>query len=150
MGVKRDYDIATMNETVAGIVSKEIGEIVYEKYYAARMDGAAENIPTGFDFNKEMRDIRKTVDDYLSRGMIIEAEEFMEGRREYLVENGYNIRKLNQAYFAFHGTYADAPTSVSPIGAELKALRSQTESLKEFLDTVVVMTSRQDLKETLD
>ena len=73
----------------------------------------------------------------------------MEQRRQYLVENGYNIRKLNQAYFAFHGTYADAPTSISPIGIELRTLRSQSESLKEFLDTVVVMTSRQDLKETV-
>ncbi len=149
-GIKRDYEIATMNETVAGIVSKEIGEAIYDEYYATEMDEATENTSTtGFDFNKEMREIRRAVDDYLSRGMITEAEEFMEHRRKFLVENGYNIRKLNQAYFAFHGTYADAPTSISPIGNELSELRNRSESLKDFLDTVVVMTSRQELQETV-
>ncbi|MBA7638991.1 hypothetical protein ES703_46647 [subsurface metagenome] len=33
IGVSRNYDIATMNETVASMVSKEIGTLVYEKYY---------------------------------------------------------------------------------------------------------------------
>ncbi|OGO24020.1 MAG: hypothetical protein A2144_05680 [Chloroflexi bacterium RBG_16_50_9] len=58
---------------------------------------------------------------------------------------GYRIRKLNQAYFAFHGTYADSPASISPIGVELRKLRSQSASLKDFMDTVSGMTSREDL-----
>jgi hypothetical protein len=41
------------------------------------------------------------------------------------------------------------PTAISPIGIELRELRSQSASLKEFLDTVSVMTSRQDLIESL-
>jgi len=73
------------------------------------------------------------------------AEEFMEEKRQFLASKDYYIRKLNQAYFAFHGTYADRPTSISPIGQELKQLRNQSTSLKDFLDTVTVMTSRQDL-----
>ena len=33
-GISRDYDIATMNESLAGMVSEEIGSRVYEKYYS--------------------------------------------------------------------------------------------------------------------
>ncbi len=150
-GIRRDYEIVTMNETLAGMVSKEIGEIVYEKYYAPKETGdiAPEAAESGFDLNQEMREIRRVVDSYLARGEIEQAEEFMEQKRLYLVENGYHIRKLNQAYFAFHGAYADKPTSISPIGIELKQLRSRSDSLKDFLETVAAMTSRQELAESL-
>jgi len=90
------------------------------------------------------------VDAYLAEGEIEQAEMFMEERRQFLISNGYYIRKLNQAYFAFHGTYADRPASISPIGQELKQLRSQSASLKDFLDTVAVMTSHQDLLELIN
>ena len=146
-GVSRNYEIATMNETLASMVSKEIGSIIYEKYYAGYENGNNQNqaAGSGFDFNQEMRQIRGAVDKYLAQGEIERAEEFMEQKRQYLASMGYYIRKLNQAYFAFHGTYADSPTSVSPIGIELKELRSQSASLKDFLNTVAMMTSAQDL-----
>lgn len=145
-GISPDYDIATMNETVVGIVSGEIADLVMQKYYPAYY-----NIPQpppeepAFDFNREMREIRQAVDGYLAQGEISQAEEYMEEKRQYLASMGYYIRKLNQAYFAFHGTYADSPTSVSPIGAELKQLRAQRASLKDFLEAAAAMTSRQDL-----
>jgi predicted nucleic acid-binding Zn-ribbon protein len=150
-GVSRNYEIATINETLASMVSKEIGAIVSQKYYpgyenSAQQQQAAE---PEFDFNREMREIRRAVDEYLARGEIIQAEEFMEQKRQYLVSMGYQIRKLNQAYFAFHGTYADRPTSISPIGVELKKLREQSASLKDFLDTVATMTSQQDLSASI-
>jgi len=147
-GISRDYEVATMNETVASMVGKELGGLVYEKYYARYEAGGepAEEPHPEFDFNREMREIRMRVDRLLADGEIEEAEEFMEAKRKYLATEGYYIRKLNQAYFAFHGAYADSPTSVSPIGAELKQLRAQSVSLKEFLATVAPMTSRQDLK----
>lgn len=150
-GIRQDYDIATMNETVASMVSKEIGGIIYKQYYAPGQADDAEPAAaeSGFDFNKEMREIRQAVDDYLARGEIEQAEEFMEQKQQYLAENGYYIRKLNQAYFAFYGTYADSPTSISPIGAEMKELRSRSASLKDFLDTVAAMTNRQDLADSL-
>jgi hypothetical protein len=150
-GVARNYEIATINETVAGMVSKEIGAIVSQKYYpgyenSTQQQQAAES---EFDFNREMREIRRTVDIYLAQGEITQAEEFMEQKRQYLVSMGYSIRKLNQAYFAFHGTYADRPTSISPIGVELRKLREQSASLKAFLDTAAAMTSRQDLSASI-
>jgi len=147
IGISRNYDIATMNETVAGMIGEEIGGIVYGEYYAppANDNTQSQADKSGFDFNREMREVRRAVDEYLVRGEIEQAEEFMEQKRQYLAINGYYIRKLNQAYFAFHGTYADDPTSISPIGVELKELRSQSDSLKEFLEIVSAMTSRQDL-----
>lgn len=150
-GIRRNYDIATMNETVAGMVSKEIGAKVYERYYTVADGGDTQAAPeTGFDFNKEMRETRKAVDEYLAAGEVERAEEYMEERRQYLADNGYIIRKLNQAYFAFHGTYADAPTSISPIGEEFRELRDRSVSLKDFLDTAVAMTSRRDLAESVE
>jgi hypothetical protein len=146
-GISRNYEIATINETVASMVSKEIGTIVSEKYYPGYENSAQQK--SEFDFNQEMREIRRTVDTYLARGEITQAEEFMEQKRQYLATMGYPIRKLNQAYFAFYGTYADSPTSISPIGAELKKLREQSASLKDFLDTVAAMTSRQDLSQSI-
>jgi len=148
-GVSRNYEIATMNETLASIVGKEIGSIVYEKYYPEYGNDVNQTTAPEFDFNREMREIRKTVDKYLARGEIEQAEEFMEQKRQYLASMGRYIRKLNQAYFAWHGTYADSPTSISPIGFELKELRSQSPSLKDFLNTVAGMTSRQDLRDSI-
>jgi len=151
-GVSRNYDIATMNETVASMVSKEIGAMVYEKYYSQYEggDNQSQEAEPEFDFNREMREIRRAVDTYLAQGEIEQAEEFMEEKRRFLASKGYYIRKLNQAYFAFHGTYADRPTSISPIGQELKQLRSQSASLKDFLDAVAGMTSRQDLINSIE
>lgn len=150
-GFRRNFDIVTMNETLAGIVSEEIGTIIYEKYYSS---GETEEVPltrdeSGFDFNMEMREIRRTVDEYLARGEIEQAEEFMEQKRLYLAENGNYIRKLNQAYFAFYGAYADSPTSINPIGVEMRKLREQSNSLKDFLETVAEMTTRQELAESI-
>jgi len=151
IGVSRNYEIATMNETLASMVSKEIGSILNEKYYPQPENNGSQTQETasGFDFNREMRNIRRTVDKYLAQGEIEQTEEFMEQKRQYLATKGYHIRKLNQAYFAFYGTYADRPTSISPIGPELKKLRGQSASLKDFLETVAAMTSRQNLIESL-
>ena len=150
-GISRNYEIATMNETLAGIVSKEIGAMVYEQYYSqpGNNDNQDQVGKPEFDFNGEMRDIRRAVDKYLAWGEIEQAEEFMEQKRQYLASKGYHIRKLNQAYFAFHGAYADRPISISPIGIQLKELRRQSISLSDFLNIVASMTSPQDLREYL-
>ena len=150
-GLSPNYEIATINETVASMTSREIGAIVYQKYYPQHENGnnQGQTEESGFDFNREMREIRMTVDEYLERGEIELAEGFMEEKRQYLASMGYHIRKLNQAYFAFHGAYADSPTSISPIGPEVKKLREQSSSIKDFLDKASLITSRQDLIESL-
>ena len=145
-GIQRNYEIATINEAVAGMVSEEIGAALRRQYYEAQNEQVA---PDYSDFYREMRNIRLAVDDYLAKGEINAAEQFMEQKREELAAKGYHIRRLNQAYFAWHGTYANQPGSVSPIGSELKELRSKCTSVKQFLDIVSEMTSEQDLKNRL-
>jgi len=158
LGIRRDYRVATINETVAGIVTDEIADQVYSAHYAPKETPAPapsspepteSATPEPFDFNREMRQIRLRVDDLLAQGQVEEAEQFMEERRQYLLSEGYYIRKLNQAYFAFYGTYADSPTSVSPIGVEIRELRSRSTSLLAFLNRTARMTSWQDLQDSL-
>ena len=150
-GFARDYEIAIMNETLAGIVSQELGDSVLERYYPGYENSqGAKSADIGFDFNREMREIRREVDRLLAGGEVSRAEEFMEERRQFLAGQGYHLRKLNQAYFAFHGAYAYRPTSVEPIGQELRELRGRYDSLKDFLNAVAGMNSRQDLKLALE
>jgi hypothetical protein len=145
-----NYDMTSINETAADIGGDEIGLLVYRRYYEQASDDAASRgaaSQPAFDFNKEMRQIRLTVDQYLAQGQVEEAEGYMEQMREYLAQNGYYIRKLNQAYFAFHGTYSDTPGSgsVSPIGGYLVELRQGSPSLGDFIKTVSGVSSYEEL-----
>jgi len=157
LGISRNYEVAILNETLAGIVSDEIGALVLQKYYSwhpsAQPPPGEQWSPPGeapFDFNRAMRELRVAVDELLARGQIEEAEQLMEERRQYLASQGYYIRKLNQAYFAFYGTYAYEPTSVDPIGEQMKQLRNASPSLSAFVNTASVLTSRQDLRQQLE
>ena len=65
----------------------------------------------------------------------------MDEQRDYLQTQGYDIRKLNQAYFAFYGTYADTPAYADPIGTAIQDIRNQNNSLKDFLNKMDHITS---------
>ena len=96
-----------------------------------------------------MRKTRLEADRLLAEGKIDEAEKYMESQRRILVENGYAIRKLNQAYFAFHGSYAVGAAATDPIGGKLRLLRKQVGSLNEFLHTVARFSAPGDLDAAL-
>jgi hypothetical protein len=85
----------------------------------------------------------------LEQGKIEQAESYMEARREYFWENGYLLRKINQAYFAFYGSYNDTPgggaAGDDPIGPAVQNLRSQSSSLKAFIDKMKRLTSFEEL-----
>jgi hypothetical protein len=105
--------------------------------------------PPAFDFRAEMRETRVTVDELLKQGKIGEAEAYMEERRLFFREHGYIIRKLNQAYFAFHGAYADQPGGAAgedPVGAAVRQLRESSPSLAAFLNRISWMTSFEQLE----
>jgi hypothetical protein len=148
-GISQSPDIAAMNETLAGIVSKEVGDEVLKRYYTAGTTPPTNKDSSGFNYNAEMKETRRQVDIYLSQEKIDAAERYMEERRQLFVSYGYQIRKLNQAYFAFHGIYGHDPASVSPLNQELKQLRTKSLSLKDFIDTVSAMTSHNDLQKAL-
>ena len=157
-----DDDMFQLNETIANIVGKEIGSRAYnmmmEDFLASgeaqgngaggARPGAAE--PPPFDFAAEMRETRLTVDEMLAAGRVEEAEAYMEERRLLFVENRYPIRKLNQAYFAFYGTYADLPASVSPIGDQVKRFRELVPDLGEFIEAVSEFSSYEGFLEGLE
>ncbi|MFC2006586.1 hypothetical protein ACFLUQ_00220 [Chloroflexota bacterium] len=149
-GLSRNYEIANLNETLASMVSKEISSSLYQKYYSEYelVNGHNQKMGSEIEFDQQMKEIRNMVDIYLAQGQVRTAEEFMEERSHYLASIGYHIRKLNQAYFAFYGIYNDSPASVSSIGPDLKKLREQSASLKDFINRVAAMTSYQELRET--
>ena len=68
----------------------------------------------------------------------------METERLKLVEKGYPLRKLNQAYFAFHGSYALSPGSIDPTGPQIRQLRAASPSLKAFLNRMGWLDSYDD------
>lgn len=134
-------EMTTLNETAADIAGRELGDLAYERLTGIRppppgAPSLGRSDERAFDFGDEMRETRRTVDAMLAQGLIDEAEQYMEDRRRVFVANGYAIRVLNQAYFAFHGTYAESPASVSPIAGQLHDLRERTPTLGEFIRTV--------------
>jgi len=144
--------LRTLNETVASIADREIAGLVRQRFPlpgsdAAPADGQQET--PKMDFKKEMRALRLEVDRLLGEGKIDEAEALMEDRRKFLAENGYYIRKINQAYFAVRGLYGDNPESTSSIGPKLREMRRLSPSLAEFIRTVAQITSEADLDRLL-
>lgn len=170
LGLLYDHtpELRTMNETTADISGNEIGAEVIRRYYpelqsASLPDlnllGLSQNHPNPgdlkrpvFDFRAEMHTTRVTADALLAAGKITEAEAYMEQRRQIFVQNGYYIRKLNQAYFAFYGAYADVPGGAAgedPVGPAVRALRARSRSLADFINHIAWMTSFDQLKEAV-
>jgi hypothetical protein len=163
-------ELRTMNETTANIVGGEVGTYVLQNHFPEVLGASSPTsfgqisfqesiLPSGnsddpapFDFRAEMHETRVTADQLLADGKIEEAEAYMEQRRQVFWENGYLLRKLNQAYFAFHGAYADMPGGAAgedPVGPAVRALREQSESLADFINTISWMTSFDQLKQAI-
>src|SRR6185503_11207843 len=109
----------------------------------------AEAAPPGFDFGAEMHTTRITVDDLLAQGKIDEAENYMEQRRQFFWDNGYQLRKLNQAYFAFYGAYASGgggAAGFDPVGPAVRLLRFRSPTIAAFVDTMAGFTSFDQLE----
>ena len=145
----RDADMASLNETTANIFGEELGNLVFTRLTGEAAPVAPPSAPEPcpqdqFCFNREMHQTRLHVDQLLAEVKVEEAEAYMERRRQVFIEHGYNIRKLNQAYFAFHGTYADSPTSVSPIHGQLQEVRQASASLGAFIHTVAGVSSYEE------
>jgi hypothetical protein len=162
LGIRYDSsaELRTMNETAASIAGSEISEIVMRRYYPERtavdavrtlgLGGGPPAAPSaGFDFRAEMHATRVRVDELLAAGRIEEAEAYMQARRQLFWDNGYPIRKLNQAYFAFYGAYADVPggpAGEDPVGPAVRKLREQCSSLTEFLRSIGRMSTFEQLQ----
>ncbi len=100
-----------------------------------------------------MHETRIVADALLAEGKIDEAEAYMDARRIVFVKQGYLIRKLNQAYFAFHGAYADSPGGAAgedPVGPAVRALRERSDSLADFVNTISWMTNFEQLQNAVN
>jgi hypothetical protein len=151
-----------INETVATIVGQEIGRRVIAHYYPEHLppepapeeseEEASSSEPAKFDFRAEMRKTRIWVDKLLAEGKIEQAEAYMEERRQMFVEQGYYIRKLNQAYFAFHGAYAAEPGAAGedPIGPAVRELQARSPDLHTFVARAAGVTTLAELEALLD
>jgi len=169
-------ELRTMNETTASIVGDEVGKLILQKYYpelsadvnpprlSLKPDLSLVSVSNSFhqavsladqpfDFRAEMHETRVAVDALLAAGKIDEAESYMETRRQVFLQNGYLLRKLNQAYFAFHGAYADVPGGAAgedPVGPAVRALRAQSSSLAVFVNTISWMYSFKQLQDAVE
>jgi hypothetical protein len=146
-------EMTTLNETAADIAGRELGELLFQRlggHLPPPSPQAPREESPGFDFDREMRQTRLQVDALLGQDRIEAAERYMEERRLLFVENGYNIRKLNQAYFAFNGTYAESPASVSPIAGQLHELRGGSPDLGAFVRTMAGFGSYQEFLDYLE
>lgn len=160
-------ELRTMNETTASIAGNEVGKYVIEHYYPELAPKSwtpglvsfpldhpnPGDLPRPpFDFRAEMHLTRITVDALLAAGKIDEAEAYMVERQQFFLKNGYLIRKLNQAYFAFYGAYADVPGGAAgedPVGPAVRALREQSASLADFVNRIAWMTSFEALQKAV-
>ena len=147
-------DMTTLNETAATLGGEIIGDRVFTAITGEQVDRdtqpPAPVDPDAFDFNQAMHETRLRTEELLAQGEIEEAEAYMEERRLFMAENGVFIRKINQAFFAFHGTYATSAASISPIDEQLRELRSRSETLEDFLKTVGAFGSYGEFLEHLD
>jgi hypothetical protein len=170
LGINYDasQEMRTMNETAATLTGQQIGQELIARYYPERVPPPPAPTPTpnpnalptpaptpdpnAFDFNTEMHTTRVKVDALLADGKIEEAEAYMEARRRIFVDHGYTgLRKLNQAYFAWHGEYnvGVGAGGTDPVGPAVVALRQKSHSLKEFLDRMSWFSSFADLQAAL-
>ena len=153
-------DMRTINESAANVVGREVARQVLARYYPelvtppAPPSGASAVPPPSaepppFDFRAEMFETRTTAEALLAEGRIEEAEAYMEERRQRFVANGYRLRVLNQAYFAFHGSYADQPggaASVDSVGPLVGQLWLEQGTLRPFLGALAWVTTAEDLR----
>jgi hypothetical protein len=152
----------TINETVASLMGEWTGQEVVRRFYGPLLNREKRlpdallqaDQPTSvlprFDFRAEMRETRITVDQLLEEGKIEEAEIYMEERRQFFVEQGYRIRRLNQAYFAFHGAYASfsgsGASGSNPIGPAVRRLWALSESPRDFVRRIGEITTLTEVR----
>jgi hypothetical protein len=156
-------EMVTINETLANLFGDEIGGETWAKLTgnpvpvrqppASPDDPVVEPVdpdPSQFDFSKFMRETRLRADELLASGDIDGAEAWMEERRLELQTHGYVIRKINQAYFAFTGSYADSPGSVSPVARQIWDLRQREDSMGDLVEALQGISTYSQFEALLD
>lgn len=156
-----------INETTTSVIGHVIGRKVIERFYPELVESLPplpwevepppppdpNAPPPAFDYRAEMHTTRVTVDRLLAEGRVEAAEAYMEERRRVFVANGHNIRKLNQAYFAFYGGYQSAPGGAAgedPIGPAVREIYALAPSLVDFYWRMAGVVTMADLERALE
>jgi hypothetical protein len=155
--LKASTEMNSLNETIASLVGEELGIITWERITGETFvdpdddeSDEDEEDPDEFSFDDFMRETRLRTDEILAAGDIEGAESYMDDRRIELQEHRFFIRKINQAYFAFNGTYGDSPSSVSPIGHQVDELRSLVSDVGDMLRLTREISSYDEFLRVLD
>ena len=137
----------TLNETVANLAGRELADLFIQLYGSPTPPQPSSPSPTSadFDFRSEMRSLRLRLEALLAEGRVEAAESLMDEKRDEFESFGVYIRRINQAYFAFYGSYADTPGSIDPIGPKLQRLRDGAGSIVEFVLLARGLNSEADL-----
>lgn len=170
----QNSDMTSLNETLADIAGDEIGRLTYAEITGENIqtsipppsvaaeqqqqqtenegDKVDEEMSGAdqFDFRQFMYETRIRADELLQQGQIDAAEEYMETRRVELLQEGYYIRKINQAYFAFHGLYAAGVASTSPLANQIWQLRQIAGDAGKLIKMLQTVNSWQDYLSLLD
>ncbi|MEL7645426.1 MAG: hypothetical protein AAGU04_04045 [Anaerolineaceae bacterium] len=167
LGIRYDENaqMRTINETVASLAGSEISREMIARDFPdyslplpgprmrSRLPEESNESAGAFNFRAEMRQTRVRVDELLAEGKVDEAEAYMEARRQFFWEQGYGLRKLNQAYFAFYGSYNDQPgggaAGSDPVGPAVRRLWARSPDLKSFITTIRGVRSFEDLQGAL-
>jgi hypothetical protein len=144
-------DTRAINETVADVAGDEIAGLALQRFNDVPPPDieAPETDPRPFvDPFKLLRDLRVEVDSLLAEGRIDEAERRMQSVQEQLATANTSLkpRRINQAYFAWYGTYAARPDSVDPLGDQVRAVRQRAASLAQFLELMRGVQSRAEVE----
>jgi hypothetical protein len=152
------YDARTINETTAQVMGEWGGQAIIQRFYRPYLERdkklpdplgdapgrQAEFQGPTFDYWGEMHQTRVTADRLLAQGEIQRAELYLEAQRRYFVAQGYGIRRLNQAYFAFYGAYAGRPgaAGADPIGPAVRRIWALSATPRQFLERMGQVTER--------
>ena len=152
LGIREDYPIAQINESLAGIVTgrdrrRGMGAVLCAALAGSQTDACgARLIRLPCIYARDARAGGGTA----GRGAVRRQRPgWRAGGRSWSLRATGSAR-LNQAYFAFHGTYADAPGSTTPIGDQLRALRATSTTLGDYLNTAVRLRTYDDLLDLLE
>ena len=146
-------DMVTLNESAADLAGRELGDVAFVGMGGDLADSARQFLPAEERnpfFSSYIRETRVRVEELLDEGRVDEAEEYMKERWWRLRLGGYGVRKLNQAFFAFHGVYASSAASISPIGGQLEEMRSLVPSMGSFIKTLSRVSTYAEFLELLE
>lgn len=143
----RDSGLNSVNENTCTLVGRELTERISRKYESVKTI-VLKPIGSQPNFADELHKIRIRVDQLLAQGKVEEAEAFM-GKQRLFLSQFFPIRKLNQAYFAFYGSYGEGAAGDDPTAAQVAQLRAASNSLKVFLEKIRQVGSVKDFQKLL-